>query len=144
MDTERLRAALLKMPYVTESLQWGDNLVFRVGDKAIGGKMFALIDLAGGHRGVISYAAGKERFDELVEIDGILPAPYLARAYWVAIETWNVFRADEWLSELTHAHQAVFNKLPPRTRKILALPAAERKRMIAAGRLAASAKKTAD
>lgn len=141
MDTERLRAALLKMPHVTESLQWGENLVFRVGDKAIGGKMFALIDLAGGHKGVISYAAGKERFAELVEMEGVVPAPYLARAWWIAVERWDVFRAAEWLGELERAHELVFSRLPRRTRQILELPAAERRRAIAAGKAAAGATK---
>ena len=45
MDAERLRAYLLALPHVVETMQWGANLVFWVGDKAIGGKMFALINL---------------------------------------------------------------------------------------------------
>ncbi len=142
MDAERLRAALLKMPHVTESLQWGESLVFRVGDKAIGGKMFALIDLGDGHKGVISYAAGKERFAELVEMEDILPAPYLARAWWVAVERWDVFRAAEWLAEVERAHELVFSRLPRRTRQILERPAADRRRAIAAAKVALGATKT--
>ncbi len=46
MDAERARAFLLTLPHVVETEQWGHNLVFWVGDKAIGGKMFALINLA--------------------------------------------------------------------------------------------------
>ena len=69
------------------------------GDKAIGGKMFAVVDLGKGGP-VMSYAAGPERFAELVEREGIIPAPYLARAHWVAVERWDVFRASEWQSEL--------------------------------------------
>jgi hypothetical protein len=46
MDAERLRTFLLNLPYVAETRQWGDNLVYWVGDKAIGGKMFALMNLA--------------------------------------------------------------------------------------------------
>ena len=45
MDADRLRAYLLTLPHVVETMQWGANLVFWVGDKAIGGKMFALINL---------------------------------------------------------------------------------------------------
>ena len=41
MDSESARAFLLRLPHVEETLQWGNNLVFWVGDKAIGGKMFA-------------------------------------------------------------------------------------------------------
>jgi predicted DNA-binding protein (MmcQ/YjbR family) len=143
MDAEQIRAFLLKLPHVAETMQWGDNLVFWVGDKAIGGKMFALVnlDLDGG--GVLSYAAGPARYAELLEIDGLYPAPYMARIYWVAARDWNVFRPAEWEFELRAAHEITFNKLPPRTRKVLAMPAAERKRLIAE-RKALLAKKKAD
>ena len=104
MDAEKVRAMLLKLPHVAETMQWGANLVFWVGDKAIGGKMFAVVDLDGKGGPVISYAAGPERFAELVEREGIIPAPYLARAHWVAVERWDVFRASEWKSELEAAH----------------------------------------
>ena len=119
-------------------MQWGANIVFWVGDKAIGGKMFALVDLDGddGHERdkngpVISYAAGPERYSELLEIEGIIPAPYMARIYWVAVERWGVFRLSEWEQELRAAHTITFNKLPPRTRTALALPPIEQKRLIA-------------
>ena len=52
MDAESTRAYLLKLPSVVETLQWGNNLVFWVGDKAIGGKMFALLNLDADGSGV--------------------------------------------------------------------------------------------
>ena len=45
MDAERLRGYLLTLQHVAETMQWGANLVYWAGDKAIGGKMFALINL---------------------------------------------------------------------------------------------------
>jgi predicted DNA-binding protein (MmcQ/YjbR family) len=89
MDAENLRTYLLSLPDVAETMQWGDNLVFWVGDKVIGGKMFALASLTPDRGAVLSFAAGPERFRELVERDGLFPAPYLARAHWVAVERWN-------------------------------------------------------
>src|SRR5882757_6530148 len=108
MDAEKVRAMLLELPHVAETMQWGANLVFWVGDKAIGGKMFAVVNLDEDGRGKISYAAGPERFAELTEQEGISPAPYLARAYWVAVERWDVFRAKEWQSEMEAAHAIVY------------------------------------
>jgi predicted DNA-binding protein (MmcQ/YjbR family) len=142
MDVERLRAYILTLPHVVETMQWGANLVFWVGDKAIGGKMFALINLddpadpdrAGPDRN-LSYAAGPDRYSELIEIEGLVPAPYMARIYWVAAERWDVFRDPEWQCELHAAHALTLAKLPPRTRKVLALPAAEQKVLIAQRRL---------
>lgn len=131
MDAERIRAYLLTLPHAVETMQWGANLVFWVGDKAIGGKMFALVNLDGDGKAVISYAAGAERYSELLEIEGIIPAPYMARIFWVAVERWDVFRTPEWERELRAAHTITFNKLPPRTCAVLAMPAAQQKRLIA-------------
>jgi predicted DNA-binding protein (MmcQ/YjbR family) len=130
MDAERIRAFLLTLPHAVETMQWGANLVFWVGDKAIGGKMFALVNLDGDGKAVISYAAGPERYSELLETEGIIPAPYMARIFWVAVERWNVFRLAEWERELRAAHTITFNKLPPRTRAVLAMPASQQKRLI--------------
>jgi predicted DNA-binding protein (MmcQ/YjbR family) len=138
MDPERLRAYLLTLPHAVETMQWGANLVFWVGDKALGGKMFALVNLdrddareRNKTSPVISYAAGPLRYSELLEIEGIIPAPYMARIYWVAAERWTVFRTTEWEQQLTAAHTLTFNKLPPRTRAILAMPPTRQKRLIA-------------
>ena len=139
MDVERARAFLLTLPHVAETMQWGDNLVFWVGDKAIGGKMFVLISLEGGTKGVASYAAGPERYPELLEVEGLSPAPYFARAHWVAAARWDVFRPGRWEEELRAAYDITLRKLPPKTRKLLALPAAELEALIAARRQALAA-----
>jgi predicted DNA-binding protein (MmcQ/YjbR family) len=132
MDIEPLRAWLLGLPHVAETMQWGDNLVYWVGDKAVGGKMFALANLSGGSQGVLSFAAGPERYAELIEIEGVFPAPYLARARWVAIERYDVFSSGELKEHLRNAHAVVFAKLPKRTKDVLTLPAVERRKLIAA------------
>jgi predicted DNA-binding protein (MmcQ/YjbR family) len=122
MDVERARAFLLTLPHAVETMQWGDNLVFWVGDKAIGGKMFCLLNLDAGAHGVISYSAGPERYAELVEQEGIVPAPYMARIHWVAVERWSALRNAEWESELRAAHEITLAKLPKKTREALAMP----------------------
>jgi predicted DNA-binding protein (MmcQ/YjbR family) len=130
MDVEQARSLLLKMPHVAETMQWGANLVFWVGDKAIGGKMFTLINLDEDGRAVLCYCAGPERYAELLEREGVSPAPYLARAYWVAVERWSVFRSSEWQSELAAAHKLIYAKLPKRVRQTLALPKRELQELI--------------
>ncbi|MFY9937125.1 MAG: MmcQ/YjbR family DNA-binding protein [Silvibacterium sp.] len=136
MNVELLRSFLLSLPHVEETMQWGDNLVFWVGDKAIGGKMFALANLSGGGNGVLSFAAGPERYAELVEVEGAFPAPYMARIYWVAIERYDVFSVKELKEHLGNAHTLTYNKLPQRLKDVLALPAKERKKLIAERRKA--------
>lgn len=120
MDAESLRAFLLSLPDVAETMQWGDNLVYWVGDKAIGGKMFALVSLEPDHGAVLSCAAGPERFAELVEVEGIFPAPYLARAHWVALERWDTLPARDLKQLLSRARDLVYEKLPKKTKAMLA------------------------
>jgi predicted DNA-binding protein (MmcQ/YjbR family) len=132
MDSESTRAFLLRLPHVEETLQWGNNLVFWVGDKSIGGKMFAVLNLDADSHGVLSFAAGPEGAAELLEMDGIFPAPYLARAHWVAMERWNALRASELQARLRSARDIVEAKLPKRARDLLGMPAAERRKLIAA------------
>jgi predicted DNA-binding protein (MmcQ/YjbR family) len=132
MDAERARAFLLSLPHVVETQQWGDNLVFWVGDKRIGGKMFALIDLSGGlAKGVAMYSAGPECYAELVERDGMIPAPYMARIFWVAAERWDALRNSEWEEGFRAAHAITFEKLPKKVRDALALPAKAQEKLIA-------------
>jgi predicted DNA-binding protein (MmcQ/YjbR family) len=128
MDAERLRDYLLRLPHVVETMQWGANLVFWVGDKAVGGKMFAVLNLDDDQKAVLSFAAGPERYAELLETEGAFPAPYLARAHWVALRHWRVFRTTELEQLLEHAHRLIYNKLPRKTREVLAMaPSAQRK-----------------
>jgi predicted DNA-binding protein (MmcQ/YjbR family) len=130
MDVERARAFLLALPHAVETMQWGDNLVFWVGDKAIGGKMFCLLNLDAGAHGVMSYSAGPERFAELVEREGIVPAPYMARIHWVAVERWDLLRNAEWESELRAASEITLAKLPKGVREVLAMPERARAKLI--------------
>jgi predicted DNA-binding protein (MmcQ/YjbR family) len=143
MDAEQIREFLLKLPHVQETMQWGANLVFWVGDKAIGGKMFALVNLDEDGKAVMSFHAGPERYTELLENEGVIPAPYMARSYWVALERWDALRRPELLELLTAARDQVYKKLPKRTKDVLALSPTARKKLIAEKRkLLASRKPT--
>ena len=130
MDAERAREYLLKLPNVVETMQWGANLVFWVGDKAIGGKMFALLNLDEEQKAVLSFAAGPERYAELLEIDGVMPAPYLARAHWIAMRHWGAFRASDLEHHLSLARDLVHAKLPKNTRTVLAMPPSAQRKLI--------------
>ena len=125
------------------------GIIFWLGDKAIGGKMFSMINpdaagSTGAHAGMpISYPAGPERFAELVEQESLVPAPYMARAFWVAALGWDAMRDREWEAELAAAHRLTYDKLPPKTKAILALPKTEAKRIITERRTIMTAKEAA-
>ena len=145
MDNERIREICLALPHVVETVNWGHHLVYWAGDRDIGGKMFAMTDLnsttspsapqgaavptAGGF-GVLWFHCGAERFHELLEIEGISASPYLAKAHWVTVERWNTLRPRQIEDELRRAHALIFEKLPKRTKTVLALPAKERNKIL--------------
>ena len=130
MDNERIRAICMALPHVTETLNWGHHLVYWAGDRDIGGKMFASTDVDGTGVGVLSFHCGAERFHELLEMEGIRPTPYSAKHFWVTLERWDVLKPREIEEELRRAHALIFEKLPARTKAVLAMPEKERKRLI--------------
>lgn len=130
MDNERIREICLALPHTAETLNWGQVLVYWVGEREIGGKMFALTNADGGGDVVLSFHCGAERFHELLEREGICPAPHLGRAMWVALERWNALRPLEIEEELARAHTLIYEKLPKKVKAILELPAKERAKLV--------------
>jgi predicted DNA-binding protein (MmcQ/YjbR family) len=80
MTIESIRRWCLSLHGVTEDIKWDDDLVF-----SVGGKMFCVAMLEPPYR--LSFKCDEETFAELIEREGIIPAPYLARAKWVSLET---------------------------------------------------------
>ena len=114
MAIEWVRQYCLSLPHATETVQWGNDLVFK-----IGGKMFAVLALEPGPH-LMSFKCTAEEFAHLVEQPGIVPAPYLARAQWVALESTDVLPAPEIKRLLRQAYELVLAKLPKKTIATLA------------------------
>ena len=130
MDNERIREISMAMPHVCETVNWGHHLVYFVGDRDIGGKMFAMTDLDGSGTGVLWFHCGAERFHELLETEGIIASPYLARVHWITVLRWDVLRPRQIEQELKRAYELIYEKLPPRTKKVLEMPEKERVKLI--------------
>lgn len=92
-------------------MQWGNDLVFK-----IAGKMFAVMALEGPVKYIMSFKCTEERFNELIEQEGIDPAPYMARNKWVAIERFEVLSDKELKSLLRTSYDMVLEKLPKKVR----------------------------
>jgi len=109
MDIDWIRKFCLALPGASEQIQWEDDLLFKVG-----GKMFAVVPLVPA-RVWITFKCTEEEFAELTEMPGVIPAPYLARAKWVALETEGALPRAEIHRLLRQSYDLVFAKL---TRKI--------------------------
>ena len=110
MNVDWLREVCLSFPGAMEQIQWGNDLLFKVG-----GKMFAVTPLEPAPV-CLSFKASPEGFAELTERPNIIPAPYLARAQWVALQTRDALPADELARLLRNSYDMVFAKLPKKTR----------------------------
>jgi predicted DNA-binding protein (MmcQ/YjbR family) len=114
MDIDWLREFCLSLPHTTENIQWEDDLVFK-----IAGKMYAVVALEPADHW-LSLKSSPEDFATLVDRPGIVPAPYLARANWVALETEDALPRPEVKLLLAQAHELVLAKLPKKTQASLA------------------------
>jgi predicted DNA-binding protein (MmcQ/YjbR family) len=113
MNVDSLRELCLSFPGATEQIQWGCDLLFKVG-----GKMFAITPLEPAPV-CLSFKASPEKFAELTERPGIIPAPYLARAQWVALETRDALPQSELSSLLRESYEMIAAKLPKKIRESL-------------------------
>lgn len=126
MEIESVRKFCLSLPHVTEGIQWEDDLLMRIGNK-----MFCVLSLERESDHCMSFKCTPEKFAELVEQEGIMPAPYVARYHWVALERFDVLPDRELKSLLTTAYELVRDKLPKKVRDGLSTNASVKKSSIA-------------
>ena len=60
----------------------------------------------------VCFKCTPERFAELVEIEGIIPAPYMARNHWVALVEMDALRQNEIKELIRGSYELVLAKLP--------------------------------
>ena len=113
MDVDGIRKHCLSFPHTIEMVQWGADLVFKVD-----GKMFAVAPLEVAPV-QLSFKCTPENFVELCERQGIIPAPYMARAQWVALETLSAVSESELRDLLAQSYQLVWERLPKKRREAL-------------------------
>ena len=101
-DVDWLRALCLSLPEATEDMPWGDDLCFK-----IRGKIFAGMVLADGRFPRLTLKVSPARFDELLEIQGIEPAPYVGRYKWVQLGNSNVLEAGELEALIRQSYEMV-------------------------------------
>lgn len=107
MNIEQLRKFCLALPHVTEDVKWGNDLCF-----CIGKKMFAVTGMEMDENNSISFKCTPEKFAELVEIEGIMPAQYVARYNWVTVEKTDAIAKDELKGLIKNSYHLVWEKLP--------------------------------
>ena len=113
MDIDALRRYCLAFPHATENVQWGYDLCFKVD-----GKLFAVTPLEPAPVR-LSFKCTPEMFTELCERPGVRPAPYMARAQWVALEQLNTLPDTELRELLAESYRLVWERLPKKRQQEL-------------------------
>lgn len=110
-----LRKLTAAWPGMAASVKRDDDLVFTVD-----GRMFCALCLRGPGQGKLAFKVESGRFLELTDRPGFRPAPYLARAHWVALDDPGAVGADELRGLVRRAHELVFARLSKTRQRALA------------------------
>lgn len=99
----------LTLPGATENIQWENDRVFKVA-----GKMFCAMGVEKDSK--FSFKVEDDRFLELTDQPGIVPAPYLARAKWVQVDPAHTeLNLTAVKPLLKRSYELVVRKLPKKT-----------------------------
>jgi len=113
MNLEQLRRFCLALPGATEDVKWGADLCF-----SVGGKMFCVTG-ADSASGGMSFKCTPEKFEELIEREGIDPAAYVGRYKWVHVSDLDAVTPAELKDLIKTSYQLVFDKLPSKVKKTI-------------------------
>jgi len=115
MNAAGLRKLCSSWPGVTESVKWEDDLVF-----SVAGKMFVVTGLRGPHRDRMSFKVEPDRFLELTDQPGMIPAPYMARAFWISITEPERFKDADIRTFVRRSYELVRSGLSKKLQRELA------------------------
>ena len=114
MTTEALQQFCLSLPATSEEVKWEHNLCFMV-DK----KIFCLTDIV--YEFGIAFKCSEEDFAELLERDGIIQAPHMARNKWIKVVRPDALTKDDWKEYIQKSYNLVAAGLSKKRRAELGL-----------------------
>ncbi|UTW58209.1 MmcQ/YjbR family DNA-binding protein [Kordiimonas sp. SCSIO 12603] len=117
MTRDEFDAFCASLKATTNVIQWGDSSVWKVG-----GKIFAIAGIWGeGAHTKVSFKCSELSYQILCELEGVVPAPYLARAKWVQVQEDGALSDDDIKSYIEEAHEIIAGKLTKKLRTELGL-----------------------
>lgn len=111
MTLLQLKWFCLALPAATHDVKWGEDQVF-----SVAGKMFAVVCQLPSGIVKVSFKVDTERFLEISDQPGFIPAPYLARAGWVQLQDTKRMPAETLRALIARSHALVCARLSRRQR----------------------------
>lgn len=117
MTRDEFDAFCTTLPATSHVIQWGNASVWKVG-----GKIFAICSGWGeGDHAKFSFKCSDISYALLTQQDGLIPAPYLARAKWVQLEKDGALPDEDLKAYIVAAHKIIAQKLTKKQQKELGL-----------------------
>jgi predicted DNA-binding protein (MmcQ/YjbR family) len=113
MDVQWIRDHCLSLPHTTEDVQW-ESLIFRIARK-----IYVTVSPDGMGTSLVCFKCTPEEFAELIEMDGIVPAPYMARNHWVSLTRMDALPRAEIRRRIARSYELVRSKLPKKVQAAL-------------------------
>ncbi len=114
MSIDFLRQFCKTLPGTTEDIKWGHDLCF-----CVGGKMYCVTGLELPFSA--SFKVLEDEYDEMSAMDGIEPAPYMARNKWVLVTKSSALKKKDWENYVRQSYDLVKEKLTKKVRKDLGI-----------------------
>jgi len=102
------------LPGSTRDIKWRADECY-----CVGARMFAVFGMEGVEERGMSIKVDAGRFLELTDIDGIVPAPYLARARWVKFARADALPAADVKHLISRSHSLIAARLTRAVRETL-------------------------
>ena len=108
MNAGDLEKLCMSFKGTTQDIKWGNDLCYLIGEK-----MYCTTSVASEEGAqFISFKTSPEDFGLLTEREGIIPAPYSARHYWILVKTFRSLSPKEWKMYIRKSYDMVFEKFP--------------------------------
>ncbi len=106
MEIEDFQSFCLQLKGVSEDIKWEHNLCF-----CVKGKIFCMVNL---DENPLTFCVklSPHHFEELTQLDGIVPAPYLGRSQWVRIDHSAYLSIEAIQGLLLSSYDLIKSKLP--------------------------------
>jgi predicted DNA-binding protein (MmcQ/YjbR family) len=95
MNFKNIRNLCLSFPEVTEEVKWRQDRYFSVNNRPFCGTDS---DTDGG----ALFKVPEQEFESMIAREGIIPAPYMDREFWVMVLDFSWLTDDEWAFYITN------------------------------------------